>query len=212
MKLSLTPRERNTALVGGCLAALVLWLYGAFLISPMVGKLAGLGGQARKAREEIRLLEAGTASEAALRDQYRQVSGSVDSLRRLLPTEGELPRVIERLSKLADDAKVKIQTIAPQRESEEPGEASRRQLSPQEPALYQEIVIMVNALAGYPQLGAFLSLVEAEGYPLEVDSLRIAADPQEFRRHRIKLAFRSYFTAAPAPHMKPGPTTQPARR
>lgn len=211
MKLSLTPRERNTALVGSLLAALVLWLYGAFLISPMLGRLAGLGGQVRKAREEIRLLEAGTASEAALRDQYRQVSGSVDSLRRLLPTESDLPRVIERLSQLAEGAKVKIQTIAPQRESEDPAAAAKGRKPPEGPALYEEVLITSNALAGYHQLGAFLGLVEAEGYPLEVHSLWISGDSKESKRHQIKLTFRSYFAASP-PEKKQGSVGQPGRR
>lgn len=184
MKLNLTPRERQTIIAGGILATLVLWLYFAYLIGPLVQECGRLGQQIRTAKDEVRLLEAGTANEAALREQHRQVNESVQALRKLLPASSELSETIERLSELASQAQVKIQTIAPQRE--EAGTA---------PDIYHAILITINALAGYHQLGTFLSLVEVENRPMEVASLWISPDAKELKRHHIKLVLRAYFAA-----------------
>ena len=195
MKLNLSPRERQTLLLGGILAVVLLWAYVAYLIGPMMRDLGALARQVRSAQDEVRLLEAGTASEAALREQHRQVAQSVMALRKLLPAEAELNQTIERLSALAGQAQVKIQTISPQRESQEASsKESKESKEFRQPAI-QDALITIDALAGYHQLGTFLSLMEAENRSIEVASLWIAADPRELRRHRVKLTRRAYLAA-----------------
>lgn len=193
MKLRLSSRERQTIVLGGLLAVTLVWVYVAALIGPMIQDLRRLGQQVRSAQDEVRLLEAATASETALREQHRQVTQSVTALRKLLPAETELSRLIERLSELASQAHVKIQTIGPERESEEASQAPGR------PGVHTDALITINAVTGYHQFGMFLSLMEAEAWPLEIASLRITADPKDARRHRVTLVLRAYFAVDEAP-------------
>ena len=197
MKLGLSMRERRTIFIGGALAVFVFWLYSVYLVAPLMQEAAEIGEQVGLARDQLRALEAATANEAAVQAQHRQLSDTVKSLRNLLPPEEELPLAIELLSNLAGQAQVKIQTIFPQRpgsaktgESEEP-----RTNTAAGSLIYKDVIIQIDAQAGYHQLGTFLSLIESSKKPMEVASLRMSADPNDPQRHIIKLLIRSYFAA-----------------
>lgn len=194
MKLALSSRDQRTLLAGGGLALLVLWVYGAYILGPLMRNASRLGQQIQQARDRLSALEAATANEDALRKQHEQLTQTVTSLRSLLPAEEELPSLIETLSDLASQTQVKIQTIFPQRPvgGQEPG-AGATALTP---VVYKEIPIQIDALAGYHQLGAFLALVESGSKPVRIASLRIAANPREPKRHNVKLLLRSYFATS----------------
>jgi Tfp pilus assembly protein PilO len=130
-------------------------------------------------------------------------------MQQLLPSEEELPAVIESLSDLAGQSQVKIQTIFPQRtdadgagrkdkEKERGGGAGLKQ-----PDIYKEVIIQIDALAGFHQLGTFLSRIEQAEKPMRVASLRITQDPKEMKRQRVKLLLQSYFTPGAASDAQP---------
>lgn len=198
MALHLSAREQRTILAVGLLVVVIVWLYSASIIRPLMREAGELEQQVRSAREQLKSLEAATANEAALREQHRQLQGTVASLRSLLPAEEELPRVIGLLSDLANQAQVKIQSIFPQRPigSQEPARGPTGATA--KPVMTKEVPIQIDALAGYHQLGSFLSLVEASDRPLQVSSLRISGDPREPKRLRVKLLIQSYFAASGA--------------
>ena len=217
MKLGLSGREQRTLLIGGVLAIIVLWVYGAYIMGPLRKEAAELGEQVRLAREQLRALEAVTANEAAVQTQHRQVSDTVKSLRSLLPAEEELPSIIELLSDLASQSQVKIQTIFPQRQALPAGGPSENSATMNgttaEPLVYKDIIIQIDALGGYHDLGMFLSLIESGKKPMEVSSLQMSADSKDPRRHIIKLLIRSYFAMGGSSSMNApilGTTTSPA--
>ena len=195
MKLGLSMLEQRTILIGGALAVLVFWLYGVYMVGPLMKEAAGLGEHVRLAQDQLRALEMVTANEAAIQTQHRQMSDTVKSLRNLLPAEEELPSVIELLSNLAGLARVKIQTIFPQRSAPaaEGGSEEPKTDAAAEPPVYKDVIIQIDAQAGYHQLGMFLSLIESSSKPMEVASLQISADPNDPQRHIIKILLRSYF-------------------
>lgn len=199
MKLRLSAREQRTLAVVVALFVLIAWVYLALIIGPLLKEGRRSNELMRTASEQLRVLELSTMNEAALREQHRQVQETVASLRSLLPAEEEVPRVIELLSELAGRSQVKIQTIFPQRSAEAPGAptASPAKASAV-PAVYKDVLIQVDALAGYHQLGTFLSLVESGDKPMQVSSLEIATDPRESKRFRIKLVIQAYFATSNA--------------
>ena len=195
MKWNLTSREQRLLLFGGVLAAVVVWTYTTAVVRPLMREVAASGQDVAKARDELKTLEIATANETKLREQHRQLNEMVMSLQRLLPPEKELPAIIELLSDLASQSDIKIQTIFPQRPvpptTEELKEAAA---APPEPLVYKDVVIQIDATAGFHQLGTFLSLVEAQHNPMQLSMLKIASDPKLFKRQRIKLLIRSYFS------------------
>ena len=195
MKLQLSPREQKTLLSVAGLGIVILWVYITAIVRPLMREGGQLGQQLREAREQLKLLEAATANEDALREQYHQLEQNVLSLRKLLPSEEELPAVIELVSDMASQSQVKIQTIFPQRPmgNEVGGGKKDKGAAPKQLAVYKDVLIQIDALAGFHQLGAFLSLVEQGDKPMQIANLRITQDPKETRRLRIKLLLKSYF-------------------
>ena len=200
MKGGLTSREQRTLLVGGLLALLVLYIYGAYVIGPLLHEVKKLEDQVAASQQRLQLLETATANEAAIRQQHRQVEEAVLALKRTLPAEQQLPAVIERLSDLASQAGVKIQTIFPQRPGEE-GAASSAPPKPTAsagPVVYKDVLIQIDAAAGFHQLGTFLSLVETGDDPMQVSSLKIQADPKGVKWPQVRLVIKTYFAAESA--------------
>ena len=190
---SLKPQQMFAVIA--VLAVVILWVYARYIVAPLMHEAKALDDQVRTGREQLKALEAATANEASLRQQHQELNQTVSSLRNLLPGEEELSTAIERLSELASQAQVKIQTIFPQRAL---GEQDVMAGAPKEgtaslPVVYKTIPIQIDAVAGYHQLGTFLSLVELGDKPMRVASLRISANPREPKRHLVKLLIMSYF-------------------
>ena len=189
---SLPNREHQTILLAGIFGVLFVWMYLAYLITPLLRHGVELSGRVRSAREELKALQDTTANEPALRNQYHRLSEAVASWRTRLPSEEELPAVIEYLTALANQSQVKIQTIFPQHPTtptQEMGGSKKGEAGP----VYRDVAIEIDALAGYHQLGTFLSLVETGTRPMQLSSLRISGEPKEPKRHRVKMIIRAYF-------------------
>ena len=200
MKIHLTPREQRRLLGIGALALFILWVYSSSIIQPLFKENTELGQQVQIARDRLRGLEAVASNEGALQQQQQQLQQTVKSLRSLLPAEKELPVVIERLSDIASQAQVKIQTISPQRTAPSPGaqrssgkSSDTQKDAPSDPLVYKEVTIQIDALAGFHQLGTFLGMIESSDNPMQVNSLRVSGDPKEPKRHRIKFILKSFF-------------------
>ena len=200
MKLGLSTRELRAILVGGALGLLVIWMYVTMILKPLWREAASLGGQVLTARQQLAALRQATTNEATLREQHRRLQEDVLSSRGDLPSEEELPAVIEFLSGLASQTQVKIQTIFPQRpigalDDRLMGDKAK---TPAERMVYKEIPIQIDAQASFHQLGTFLALVEASDKPMQVSTLRISGNPKDPRWHNVNLSILSYFAVREA--------------
>lgn len=193
MKSALSPRHRAIVTLGGVLVCFVM-IY-AIVVGPLMGKAMQGMREVRSTREQLKALEAAIAHEVVIRSQHEHVVQSVAALSQLIPTEEEA--AIKHLSNLAGRAGVQIQSIFP-RLSTEPyivATLEPNRQAPQTPEPYTEIPIQIEALCGYHQLGAFLSLIETGDQPMQVASLRVSHNAKELRRHTIELVLRAYFAA-----------------
>lgn len=199
MRPRASSREQRTLLLIAALSLVIVWIYAVLIIQPLMREAGRVGERVRAAREQLKVLELGTVHEAALREEHRRLQETVGSLRHRLPTEEELPRVIERLSDLAARSQVKIQTIFPQRPLEGAGTPAALPARPSPaPVFFKDALIQVDAMAGYHQLGTFLSLVETDERPMQVSSLQISSERGESKRFRIRLVVQSYFATSDA--------------
>ncbi len=200
MKVDLSNRSQQMLVFVGCLVLVNLWLYIRFMITPLAREAVNLSHQVQTARDHLRALEMGTANAAALQEQYRQLNQSIAAQRQLLPPEEELPATIEFLSRLASQTQVRILSIFPQRTPD-----AGKGVPESAPLVYKDIPIQVDAMAGYHQLGTFISLIESGEKPIRISSLRISSNPKEPKRHTIKLLLRSYFSSSQGAEAGKGP-------
>ena len=59
MKFTLTPREQQTLAAALVLAAVVLWVYSAYIIGPLWRAFQQVGQQVRSAQDELRGVHTG---------------------------------------------------------------------------------------------------------------------------------------------------------
>lgn len=200
MKNTLAGRDLQDIVKVGVAGLIILWVYVSYLLVPLARHAADTGKQVEQARQQLKSLQSVVANENNVKVQYKQMDEVVSSLRKAMPAEEELPAVIDFLSGLAAKTDVKIQTIFPQRASNTQqlptGLPGKETAKAAEPAVYVAIPIQIDALAGFHELGTFLSLVETGDKPTQVISLRVSANPKEPRRHQVNLLIRSYFAVA----------------
>jgi Tfp pilus assembly protein PilO len=201
MKPGLASREQRLLLVGLLLVGAGLWLYTAYVLLPLIRESRALGERVRGSRAQLKQLETSMAGEVALREQHRRLTQAVTAFRALLPSDEEVPKVLERISSLASQAQVKIQTVFPRRPADvvDDARSKKRKKGTEAPTVYfREIFIEIDALAGFHQIGTLVNLIESEERPMQVAGLRISADAKDPRHHHVKLSIRTY-VAPPRP-------------
>lgn len=171
------------------LTSLALYVYCLYVLQPIARRVIQLSRQVREVNGQVHALEQLVTQSTNLQKEYASLQSRVAQLRGQLPSEENLPEVIEWVSELASQTGVKILSIFPQRAS--PSVKVDAQASSE---LYRPVIIELDALAGFHQLGMFLGRVESGDRSLEVDQLMISQSERELRRHNVKLILQTYVT------------------
>lgn len=197
MKMKMSAQEQKALVALVISTGVVLYVF--FMLTGGLRKqVSQLNDQVKSAKDQLRVLELTTANETGLRKQQEDLEKLVKDLRDSLPAEDQEDQVIKLLSDLAGQSQVKIQTIFPHRAAREvkeikPEKDAKGKPIPVEAQVYKKVLIQIDALSGFHQLGRFISLVETGDRPMQVHTLRISADPKEPKRHHVKLLIESYF-------------------
>ena len=189
----MSPVDRRRVGLIGLLAIVAVWVYYGAVVKPLFRAVAEVSQAGRVAKGQLREIEQAFTQEPQLRRQRLQLEQQVARLRAAIPTEEELPAVIERLMELAGQTGVKLQLIVPQRPLTNAAQTTGRSGVPP----YTEIPIQLDALAGFHQLGAFLSRVEQGEHPMQLRSLRISKNPKLLRRQVVKMTLATYLLSSP---------------
>lgn len=187
------------------LVVVVLWVYYAYGLAPACRGVALGWRQVRTARQQLRDSHNALAQEPRLRQEQTQLLHALEGLRGAVPWEEELPSTIQALSEAASQSGVKIQTITPERSPEslglKPPAAKAKTAKKGSPSversgvgLHREIPIHIDAVAGFHQLGAFVSRVESGPQAMRLQTLQITSErSKESRRHEVKVTWVGHF-------------------
>jgi len=195
-------QERQVLALVLILAVFILWVYATFLFQPLLKQVGTLGSQVKTASLQLQHAQEAITKEGPTRQEHERLRAKIDELHTHFPPEEALPSTIKTLSDLATQSGVKIQTIFPQRagnplelpKKDKPVAGAPAKL----PDLYTEIPIQIDAVAGFHELGTFLSRVESGAQPMQLRSLRIEATPSDIKRHDVKIVIAVYFLATPS--------------
>ena len=187
--------SRRSVIAAATLGILGLWVYDAYVVRPLWRSVRRLGGEVQQTRRQVKLIEQTIAQAAQWRQETQRLMDDVEGVQGTLPTEDELPGVIETISELAGQNGVKLQSILPQRMLQAPPKVAASPV----PALYKDIQLQIEALGGYHQLGGFVASLESAGQPIRVRTFRLSANPREARRHNLRITVAGYFSTTPRP-------------
>jgi len=202
MKRLTSKRELQIAVSLIAMTSTCSWIYYTHLVRPWTQKIIRLGQEIRTTTVLLEHFQQALSQEPQLREEHQLLTQKIQSAQTVLPPEEEMPTLIEFLSDLAGQTGVKIKSIYPQRILEGVGVISSSSETPpaaETSQLYKEIPIQIDAIAGYHQLGTFLSRVESNARPMQLKTLRITNNPKEHLRHAMKVVLTAYFAKAQAP-------------
>jgi Tfp pilus assembly protein PilO len=175
-------------------------VYCGVILSPLWSLAMRTGQELRQAEQALRDIEQGLLQQPQLQQQQKDLEARAAQLRTVVPMEDQLPSVLQHLTEVAAQTGINVEAITP-----------KPNASKELPVFYRQVPIELKGLAGYHQLGVFLSRVETEGPPIRIQTLRISANRKVLRRHDVQLVLQASL-ALLAPSEEPVPSDPPKRK
>jgi len=137
---------------------------------------------------KARVKNAGTliANEAGIIRQHEELKKQADYLEKRLPSQDKISNILEDFSNIAEASGVKILKIKP---LEDPMPSSKQKAGNNS---YKEFPILIEARAGYHQLGFFVNKLEAMDRFIRVMDVDIMGNNRDPRHHDIKIRIITY--------------------
>jgi len=161
----------------------VFVLYINFLLKPTIAGLKDVSPKVSKLAFEIQRVEDWTKKKPRMQRELTKLRSEISRYEGMLPSEKEIPALLEELSQMARESHVKIIGIRPGKNvASEPGKES----------FYQEIPISIKAKSGYHQLGVFISKLEGADRLFAVRDIKIKSNIQTPKKHDVSLTVSSF--------------------
>ena len=187
-ELELDKSKKRILLIYVAILTAVLILYFLLFLKPTFIKLFDLIPAAQALRMDIKTVRNDLPFEDTLKDKFKSLQGELGGYEKKLSREKEIPMLLESLSKMAKDSRVKILGITPL------GKTSGRQKTDDTDAesIYQEVPIVVSAESGYHALGAFISKLENDERYMQVSDMQIKSNKVTPKRHDVEFIVYAY--------------------
>jgi Tfp pilus assembly protein PilO len=182
--LTKITQDRNKLVIAISVIALVLLLDFSLVLRAQTRALRTIKPKIAKLRTDLKNLNIDSVR------MQRQEEGLSAEQAKNIVLPGQIPWVIEEISRLANQQKVKIFQIKPAREM--PSAKAPRQARGPEAENYSSILIDLDMSSGYHQLGRFLAELENHPVFLQVEDLDISQDNEAVFEHKIKLRLKTY--------------------
>ena len=164
-------------IIGLSMFALVIALFGGLLIIGMMGgSIDNINTRIADAQTKLSETRVIAAKKEGLLNDLQQVRQRIASFEGRLPTEKEIPKLLNQFQKIAEDSGVMYRSI-----TAEPIE---------EKDLFVRIPFKVEVEGAYPQIGEFLRSLEFGARFIKVD--RIDIGPEENARNEANFTISTY--------------------
>ena len=169
--------------------AIVVFLFlldAAVLLRAQFVSVGRLFAQASQLKTTIRTAKDDAKFLSTYQNRLKDLKAELSNLSKMTVTEENLPTVLETISKFADISVVRILKIKPLMEPKT-DQKSTAKGAPKTQESFVRQKIAITAKCGFHQLGRFIALVESSPVFLEVKSIEIQTDPQEFLRQQVTI-------------------------
>ena len=176
--LETREEKQKNAIVGAFFIAVLLADF-FLLVQPVIQVFTGTIPELAVQKQRLSDLQEDIKNVDGIEKQWEDTRQKLAATEKQFIPKEEIPSLLESLSKLAQESKVRIVTLKPL----EPADAGSDLL---------RIPIYMSAVAGTHDLGRFLSLLEGGDTFFKVTDLRIAANALDDYRHTIELSIEAY--------------------
>lgn len=178
----LKRNPKQMLIVISAAVAVALLVYFAFILKPQVIKISGIMGRLNKARADLKTAESDIAGIGSMNNAVEAFNKKIGKYEKTLPIEEGIPGLLESLSEMARKANMRIAGIVP---------VGTKELKA-EKRVYKEIPIMINAKAGYHELGRFLTSLENSDRFIKVADIHIKSSAATPLKHDVELLVVTY--------------------
>jgi len=188
VKLNLPPidlkdKKTQVFILIGLVSVLGVIIYLSFILVPQVERVFEAVGRASRVETDLKDAQYNIDNIAKFKTSVTVYEEKIDRYEKMLPTEQEIPALLENLSDMAKNSNIKIVGIMPVTVKED---------TIRKASVYQEKPILINAKSGYHELGKFLSNMENAGRFMKVSDIQIKANAQAPKRHDVELMVLTY--------------------
>jgi len=182
-KLKIGKSKKDILVLVVALYVAIVLLYFLIFFKPAVSQLNKVLPQISGLRNKLNAALLDIESRPLLEAKEEKLRSKIDYYEKRLPSEKEIPKLLEQLSEIALGSNVKILAITPVEVKSDEG------------AIYKQIPISIEAKCGYHQLGQFIQKLEHAARFMKIGNIYIEADQSDISRHRVKLEIVTYTLA-----------------
>lgn len=206
--LNLSKSETEKMVLAGIGVVVFVFALIQFVTVPSLRKLGELSAETGKLRENIRKSQSLIANKAQMDIRLAALQQKVRDYKAALPPYSDMPDILQDISDIASESKVKITKIEPLKAEQQQGAAAPANGSgkPQEKAisgktelLYTEMPIKIEARGGYHALGKFINDIENAKNIMAIGDLEISANSDDMYNHGVRLLIVAYISREEAP-------------
>lgn len=163
-----------------------LMIYYNLLLKPQFSSFIAKNKEFRVVKERVKAGEALIANKTELTRQYDNFKKQAGYLEKRLPSQDQISSLLEDFSDVAESSDVNILKIKPLEES---APLSKQKVVSNS---YTEFPILIEARAGYHQLGAFVNKLETMDRFIKIIDMDVSGNAKNPRDHDIKIRIITY--------------------
>ena len=179
-----TAKKKASLIIAAALL-LIFILYFFLLLKPSLGKLNGLMPRVRAVKTRIKTTKEELRHEGELKAERQRLVESLAGYEKRLSREKEVPMLLENMSRMAKESRVKILGITPI-------DKRAKQNVKEGEEVYNEVPIAIRAQGGYHELGNFINKLEKGRRYIQISDIKIAANSTNPKRHSVGLVVYAY--------------------
>lgn len=199
-------KKQQTIILAAIFGLLVLYIYFQFFLKFSLAKLMELSSSINQQKANLVKSEALVGRKSEMEKSVVDLEARMEKYKISLPARSDMPGILQEISRIASESKIKILKMEPVKESKETAGISAPpmpampsmpgSLEEQPPQIsgtvYTEIHIRIEANGGYHDLGLFINNIENAKNFMKISELDIDADSDSIYRHKINMVIVAY--------------------
>jgi len=177
--------QRHPKQIIAVAAALIIILDFFLIMKPQMRWIRSLSRKNKELRTHIDQTQSDIETIAQLQDKFQTSQKDITDIERRVPSEEDMPLILESISEASNDAMVKIFQMKPRRIDKEEILKSRS-------GQYYRIPISIDAKGSYHLFGKFLSILENSEIFMSINYLEISSSAKDYRRHNISSVINTF--------------------
>ena len=177
--------DKKKIIAGAVILALSLYLDFNFVLIGRFKRLKVISPKIAELKRDITKLNKDMALVEVKERAAGKAQGTAEKTMEKIISEEKITQILEYISRVANERKVKIMRIVPLRSPGKPVKGASD-------TKYSSLLITLEISSGYHQLGRFINDLENADVFLEVDELQIRSDAKYYPEQQVSLALKTY--------------------